>query len=177
MTDSRKELKSAILSIPLALLLVGCGSSSKAPILTGIAVAPALAVDQPNAEAETHALAAAGMIMERGGRAIVSPGTFKFKAMGAFYTRADVERLRALGPVEGNRELMRAALAGHPYQRYAEITNRVRWSSSNTSVATIDKTSVAHCVRPGETTITATLSDVVGSFHLTVIPVPSSQAR
>lgn len=49
-----------------------------------------------------------------------------------------------------------------------DITNEVTWSSSDTSVATIDGSGYATAITAGTTTITATLGGVSGSTTLTV---------
>ena len=51
-----------------------------------------------------------------------------------------------------------------------DITRQVIWTSSNTGVATIDADGLATAVSAGTTTISATLSDAVGSTTLTVHP-------
>ena len=52
------------------------------------------------------------------------------------------------------------------------LTNQVAWTSSSTSVATINSTGLATAVNPGSTTISATLGTVVGSTNLTVQMTP-----
>lgn len=50
-----------------------------------------------------------------------------------------------------------------------DITHSVAWSSSNTSVATIDASGLAKLVSPGTTTITASSDDVSGNTTLEVV--------
>lgn len=52
------------------------------------------------------------------------------------------------------------------------ITAQTTWASSNTSIASINRTGLAIAVNPGTTTISATLSGVTGSTSLTVQATP-----
>lgn len=52
------------------------------------------------------------------------------------------------------------------------LTNQVAWTSSSTSVATINGTGLATAGNPGSTTISATLGTVTGSTTLTVQSTP-----
>ena len=54
----------------------------------------------------------------------------------------------------------------------ANITTQVTWSSSNTSVATINASGLATAVAAGTSTITATQGSITGSTTLTVQPQP-----
>jgi uncharacterized protein YjdB len=51
-----------------------------------------------------------------------------------------------------------------------DLTSSVKWSSSDTTIATIDQTGLASAVASGSTTITALLNGVSGTTTLTVHP-------
>ncbi len=55
----------------------------------------------------------------------------------------------------------------------ANITSSVSWSSSNTSVATVNTAGLAYAVSQGSVTITATLGTTIGAANFTVAPAPT----
>jgi len=56
----------------------------------------------------------------------------------------------------------------------ADLTGKVSWASSNTSVATLNASGLASAVAAGATTVTASLSGVSGTAALTVTPTLST---
>ncbi len=60
------------------------------------------------------------------------------------------------------------ATASYSDGSFGDITSSVTWNSSSTAVATISTSGLATAVAPGSTTITASLSGVIGTATLTV---------
>jgi uncharacterized protein YjdB len=61
------------------------------------------------------------------------------------------------------------AVGGYSDGSFQDLTDRVRWSSSDARVARIDRSGLALGVRSGTATITATDGAVSGQTQLTVI--------